>query len=82
MSVGFGRSVFERARDVGGEESGFVEAAFGALGDENGRRRGGVGEDGWEGELVLLFLRGDGRGGRSGGECGRGRRHFALFGGG
>lgn len=78
MPVGFGGSVFERARDVGTEEGCLVEAAFGALGYEDGRGGGGVGEDCGEGELVLLLVF-DGRGGSGGDRVGR---HFALFGGG
>jgi hypothetical protein len=53
MAPGFLRSVFESAGDIGEEVCGFVEAAFGTLGDELWRGRGGVFEDLWEGELVI-----------------------------
>ena len=43
MTVGFRGPVFEGAGAVGEEVGGFVEAAFGALGYEEGGRGGGVG---------------------------------------
>ena len=63
MSPGFLGAVFEGARRGGVEVSCFVEAAFGALGDEDGGSGGGALEDQWERELVV-----------GGGHCGKIRR--------
>jgi len=48
VSVWLGWPVFEGAWSVGVEVRRLVEAAFGALGDEGGRGRRGVGEDSGE----------------------------------
>ena len=54
VSPGLGGSVFQSARDVWLQICGFVEAAFGALGNEGWRGRGGVFEDLGERKLVSL----------------------------
>lgn len=53
MAPGLLGAVFEGAGRGGREVGCFVEAAFGALGDEGWGGRGGTLEDGWEGKLVV-----------------------------
>ena len=53
MAQGLLGAVFEGAGRGWGKIGGFVESAFGALGDEGGGGGGGALEDGWEGELVV-----------------------------